>query len=201
MGPYLQQARTGQLDRLSSLTLVERALIVGEGDGSFLISFARRFPNAAITVVEPSEGMIRRASERLQEAGLDSGRITFIHSELLEASMPVAAFDLIVTLFFFDCFEDEAVQLSIHQLESYAQPQAYWLLSDFCLPESGWRRLRAKFWLKVLYRFFAMTTQLTVRELPNVELLMAKSRFALTDRKLLCGDMLYSALYERIQDS
>ena len=52
MGTRLQRARMGQLARLAALTSPQRVLIVGEGEGSFLCAFVRRFPQAAITVVD-----------------------------------------------------------------------------------------------------------------------------------------------------
>lgn len=198
MGRSLQSARTGQLDRLCELTTVRRALIVGEGNGSFLLSFARKFPDTQITVVEPSEGMIQLASRRLEAAGLASKRINFIQMDISEAVFPAGHFDLIVTHFFFDGFESAEVGKLILQLEGHAKDGAYWLLSDFCIPERGWRKWRAQFWLYVLYRFFGLTTGLTVRELPAIEALMEESLFTRIDRQSYCGEMLYSSLYQQV---
>lgn len=197
MGGALQRARTAQLARLAGRTSVKRALIVGEGDGSFLLSFARQFPEAEIIVVEPSEGMVRRAQARLKRASLLEDRIVFVSAPLLEATLPHTTFDLIVTLFFFDNFENVEVAKCIAKLEAGASEKAYWLLSDFCIPSRGWRRLRAQLWLWVLYRFFWATTGISARRLPDTERLIKTTAFSLLDRQSLCGEMLYSSLYRR----
>jgi len=195
MGTRLQRARMGQLARLAALTSPQRVLIVGEGEGSFLCAFVRRFPQAAITVVDPSAGMVARSQARLRKAGLGAQRIEFVVQALLEAPLPEAGFDLIVTLFFFDNFENAVMRQSVAKLRTCAGGQAYWLLADFCLPDAGWRRLRAKLWLKILYRFFGVFAGLTARELPDTEAGMEAAGCQRLARQASCGDMLFSALY------
>ncbi|MDQ8206799.1 class I SAM-dependent methyltransferase [Coraliomargarita sp. SDUM461003] len=195
MGSALQRARTGQLDRLAAMTQPQRVLIVGEGDGSFLLQFARLFPTAHITVVEPSAGMVARAQARLRRAGLASERIAFRQEPLLEAELPEAAYDLIVTLFFLDNFEDALMRASVAKLNACACDSAYWLLSDFCLPSRGWRRLRARFWLRVLYGFFGLSAGLSARVLPDFERAVQATEFCEVHRHGLCGSLLFSALY------
>ncbi|MGZ0708987.1 class I SAM-dependent methyltransferase [Coraliomargarita sp. W4R53] len=181
---------------LAGLTTPQRVLIVGEGDGSFLLRFAALFPDAMITVVEPSVGMVTRAQARLSQAGLLTDRIVFIVKPLMDAALPEDAFDLIVTLFFLDNFEDALMRASVAKLSACASEQAYWLLSDFCLPICGWRRLRAKFWLKVLYGFFGLSAGLSARELPHFEQAVGATKFSMIHRQGICGDLLFSALYK-----
>lgn len=195
MGGVLQRARTCQLSGLRELTSPQRVLIVGEGDGSFLIRFARQFPKAEITVVEPSEVMMDRARARLNQLGLLSERMVFMTQALQETALAEGVYDLIVTLFFFDNFESAEVVACIRKLERYAEAGAYWLVSDFGLPESGWRRWRAQVWLWVLYRFFAATTGLPAKQLPDAEASLAAAGIELLSRKSSCAGMLYSALY------
>lgn len=195
MGGSLQMARTGQLARLAEMTSPQRVLIVGEGDGSFLITFVRQFPTAQITVVESSAGMVARARARLNTLGLLSQQIVFITQPLLDTALPQSSFDLIVTLFFFDNFEQAEVTECISKLESCAGTGAYWLVSDFCLPEAGWRRWRARVWLWALYCFFGATTQLPARQLPDAEHLFLNAGIKLLDRKSSSAGMLYSSLY------
>jgi len=195
MGGALQRARTGQLVRLAGVSSPRRVLIVGEGDGSFLLSFVRQFPEAAITVVEPSAGMVARAQARLRQADLGTERIEFVVQPLLETGLPEASFDLIVTLFFFDNFEHAEVVRLIDFLATRALPDCDWLLSDFCLPARGWRRLRARIWLKLLYGFFGIATGIPARELPDSEGAIENVNFLLVDRQTNCGGLLFSARY------
>ncbi|WPJ96629.1 class I SAM-dependent methyltransferase [Coraliomargarita algicola] len=195
MGTALQRARTGQLMRLAGLMEPQRVLIAGEGDGSFLLQFVQLFPEASITVVEPSQAMVLRAQTRLRQAGLFSERIVFKVEPLMDAALVEASYDLIVTLFFLDNFEDSLMRASVSKLNACASEQAYWLLSDFCLPSAGWRRLRAKLWLKVLYQFFAFSAGLSARALPDFEQALQTTKFCEIHRDGHCGDLLFSALY------
>ena len=199
MGSVLQRARTGQLTALAQLTTPQRVLIVGEGDGSFLLHFAALFPHASITVVEPSGGMVLRSQARLRHAGLLSDRISFQMAPLMAAELPEASFDLIVTLFFLDNFEDALMRASVAKLSACASEAAFWLLSDFCLPSQGWRRLRAKLWLKVLYAFFGLSAGLSARELPDFEQAVGDTKFSLIQRQASCGNLLFSSLWRAAQ--
>jgi cyclopropane fatty-acyl-phospholipid synthase-like methyltransferase len=196
MGPALQRARTGQLKRLAQLTQPERVLIVGEGDGSFLLKFVKLFPWAQVTVVEPSHRMVVVARRRLQRAGLLSQRIQFETSPLQATELSLGHFDLIVTLFFFDNFEEAPMREFVARLRGYARPQAYWLLSDFCIPSAGWRRVRAQIWMKLLYRFFGRLTGLSARELPPMVAALEIKDFKQIDFSSHCGGLLFSALHQ-----
>lgn len=196
MGRALQQVRTSQLNRLATLTSVRNALLVGEGDGSFLIAFAKQFPNTRITVVEQSRAMIQRATDRFMNAGFSTERISFIQADLLECELPTATFDFVTTLFFLDNFDDATAQECIDRIFPSITDSAYWLISDFCIPPNGWLRWRALLWLKVLYAFFKSTTSIKARRLPDLDTCLGASPLRLMYRKEHCGRMLFSSLYQ-----
>ena len=196
MGHALQQARICQLNRLAELASVRNALLVGEGDGSFLIAFAEQFPNAHVTVVEQSYAMIQRARDRFVNAGFPAERVSFIQADLLEVELPRAQFDFVTTLFFLDNFEDTTVRMCIDHIAASITDSAYWFVSDFCVPSHGWLRWRALLWLKVLYAFFKTTVSIQAHHLPDLEACLKASPLQLIDQKEHCGRMLFSALYQ-----
>lgn len=196
MGSALQRARTGQVERLAQLTQPERVLIVGEGDGSFLLEFIKVFPSAHITVVEPSRRMVTRARARLQRAGLLSEQIQFQAEPLMAAELSSGHFDLIVSLFFFDNFEEAPMREFVEKLRICAGPSAYWLLSDFRVPSAGWRRVRAQIWMKLLYSFFGCLTGLSARQLPPMEAALEAVNFKQIVVQAHCGGLLFSALHQ-----
>ena len=194
IGPALQAARIGQLEQLSKCATVQNVLIVGEGDGSFLLHFLSIFPEAVVTVIEQSLGMITRAEQRLNQSSVDAGKVTFIHQNVFDSSLQPESYDLIVTLFFFDNFATHTLVKCIDQLRAAATSRANWLVSDFCIPTAGWKRWRARIWLKLLYAFFGFVASIPTRSLPEIERHMGCCCDQLA-RQRFCGEMLFSALY------
>lgn len=197
IGPSLLQARVAQLSQLGRAAPIEHALLVGEGNGSFLLPFVRRFPKTRITVIDQSAAMLRIAQSRLAAAGLQSTEIEFIVADVTTLRLPARRYDLLVTQFFFDNFSTPKVQQIMAQLEQASTAQARWLLADYCLPGNGWRAWRAKIWLRLLYSFFGLVADVPVRALPEIEAAIAATSFQCIERRSLCGAMLFSACYTR----
>jgi len=197
IGRPLLDARLVHLDQLAEGPTIQHALLVGEGDGSFLLPFARRFPDAQITVVDECAEMLAVAQARLVAAGLDSGRIIFRKADMTTEALPEGCYDLIVTLFFFDNFAEATVRQIVPVLECAAKPSAQWLLSDFQIPARGWRRLRGQFWLALLYGFFRAVAGIPARRLPPIELILGTTEFQSVSRKVFSAELLYSTLYQR----
>src|SRR4051812_43788885 len=118
-GDKLQRCRTAFLGRIAAATNI---LIVGEGNGRFLVECRRKFPHAKITVVDASPRMLARAQKRLTGQGMTCDRIEFTCADALTWVPPERAFDLIVTHFFLDCFRPEQVESLIAALARSAAP-------------------------------------------------------------------------------
>ena len=172
IGRPLLDARLAHLDRLAEGSEIKNALLVGEGNGSFLLPFAQRFPSTEITVLDESPEMLKVAQARLVAAGIDTTRITFQQADMTTEQLPASRYDLIVTLFFFDNFNDATVEQIVPVLERASTPSAQWLLSDFQIPVSGWRRARARIWLTVLYAFFRCVAKIPARSVPPTEAIL-----------------------------
>lgn len=166
-------------------------LVLGEGNGRFLVELALRLPLARIHVVDGSQKMLalarRRVIERMPWA-LD--RIRFEQGRLPHFELRPGCYDLLVTNFFLDCFDDQGLDRLLPLLDDCLRRDAQWLLGDFCVPRAGWRRWRAKAWLAAMYAFFRVTTGLEAREwvdpLPRLEALDWVCRRAIhMDRKFL----------------
>ena len=197
IGRPLLDARLAHLDRILEGPEIQHALLVGEGNGSFLLPFAQRFPNTQITVIDESPEMLKVAAGRLDGAGIDTARITFRQADMTTEPLPEGRYDLIVTLFFFDNFDETTVRKIVPVLERASTPSAQWLLSDFQIPASGWRGLRAQVWLTILYVFFRCVAAIRARCVPPTEAILTTSSFKPIARTTCCGEMLYSTLYQR----
>ena len=98
-------------------------------------------------------------------------RVRFFEQDILSWTPP-GFYDLIVTNFVLDCFPQSELKLIVQKLAGLATPGAYWLLADFCIPETSFTCVHAKIWLATLYWFFRSTTEIRAKRLvdPTPEL-------------------------------
>jgi SAM-dependent methyltransferase len=197
IGRSLLNARVAHLSRLAQTGPIKHALLVGEGNGSFLLPFAQQFSQARITVIDGSPEMLRIARSRLADAGLLSARIEFQVADMTTVSLPQCTYDLLVTHFFFDNFSTSQAEHMIATLEQASTINAQWLLADYCMPLHGWRAWRAAMWLRALYTFFGLFAAVPVRSLPEIETALAASSFKRINRKTYSAGMLRSDYYQR----
>ncbi len=171
-------------------------LIVGEGPGRFLTECVKSLPMARIVCVDDSAAMLAQARIALQKGGQDSSRVTFIRATLPEWKPPPEKFDLLVTHFFLDCFPPEQLKLIISGLASGAQPGARWLLADFCEPQRGVARWRAKLILALAYTFFSLATRLPAQRLAEPDRYLEENGLCLKGRRIYEGGLLHSDLWQ-----
>jgi ubiquinone/menaquinone biosynthesis C-methylase UbiE len=188
-GDKLQQCRTAFLGQVAD---AKKVLIVGDGNGRFLLECRRKLPDAKITSVDASGRMLTLARQRLERHGVNSVSINFVCADALVWTPPEREFDLIVTHFFLDCFRREQVEALITKLARAAAPGANWLLADFQVAPAGLARLRSRLILWMLYRFFRVMTGLSARVLTTPDVFLQKNGFTLRERQVYDWGMLYS---------
>ena len=191
-GGVLQQCRTSFLAEAVDR---RQALILGEGPGRFLVELLRINPSIEVTCVERSPAMIHEAKSRLRREGLDISRIDFQQTDALTWEPSCRAFDLIVTHFFLDCFRPQELRALVAKLASAAEAEARWLLGDFCIPERGWRRLRARSIHAAMYAFFRTATGLSAKRLTPPDEYLRMAGFRLQNRRLFNLGLIHSDLW------
>lgn len=193
-GGKLQRCRTAFLDRVPG---AENILILGEGNGRFLLECRKKLPEANIVCVDASARMLAAARARLEGQGKDSGRTGFICADALAWTPPDTQFDLVVTHFFLDCFRREQLELLIAKIARAAAPRANWLLGDFRCAESGLQRCRSQLILWSMYRFFRVVTRLPAKSLTPPDDFLEKHGFVLRERVLREWGLLHSDWWQR----
>ena len=193
-GRLMQRCRTRFLSRAQNC---RHALLVGEGTGKFLAELLRGHPHIRVTCIEHSQGMIEQIRRRLTAEHLDTSRVMFKQADALHWSPPVEKFDLVVTNFFLDCFRAEQLQHLVPLLAESATSEATWLVADFCEPERGWRRWRAKIILMMLYTFFKLTTSLSASRLTPPDPFLTRAGFNLVERRFISFGFAHSDVWQR----
>jgi SAM-dependent methyltransferase len=216
-GGLLQRCRTSFLGETKSC---RRALLLGEGPGRFLVELLHTNPRVEVTCVERSARMIEAARAALDRRGLDHSRVRFENGDVLtwqpltsslspadgdraveglERSIlePCEKFDLIGTHFFLDCFRQDELASLVKKIARRAAPQAKWLLADFRVPPSGWRRWRARAVLALLYAFFRAVTGLSASRLTPADEFLKAAGFRLAGRRLANFGLVHADLWVR----
>jgi len=150
---------------LADVANARRALVLGDGDGRALAALLAAAPNVQIDYVDVSARMLQLARQR---AG--SVRVAYHQGDALSTPLPSEEYDLIVTHFFLDCFEEEDQARLIACVARAATPQAKWLVSEFRKPG---------LLVRALYLFFRVTTGLKTRRLVDHHPLFQRFGFRL----------------------
>ena len=194
-GNKLQFCRTAFLSEVQKAGSV---LILGEGNGRFLLECKMALGSARITCVDGSLRMIELARRRMLRHGIPEREIEFVHTDALAWIPPAQAFDVVVTHFFLDCFRADQLQLLLSRLAGACRPRARWLLADFQIPERGIRRWRARLIHYLMYAFFRVATRLPARCLSVPDPLLQAHGFVLRRRLTTDWGLLRSDLWELV---
>jgi ubiquinone/menaquinone biosynthesis C-methylase UbiE len=164
-GHGLERRRLTFLDQMADS---RRALVIGDGDGRFTAALARRNRTVQIDSIDRSAQMLRLAHRRLQkEQIVNRERIRLIQGDIRFVSLPTGEYDLIATHFFFDVLNDQDLRMVVQRVVAAASVPCRWAVSEFDIPEHGWRHIHAEAWVKTMYFFFRCVAGLEVAELPQ----------------------------------
>lgn len=192
-GNDLQRCRVACL---GEIPFPRRALIVGEGNGRFVVELLRVHPNLEVDCVDASERMLRLARGRIELEFPDRvDRVRFVRRDIESWTPPEREYDLIVTDFVLDCFRADQMPAMIEKLANAAAADATWLLADFAIPTRGWARLRARVWLAVMYRFFRCTAGIHANQLVDPAPFLQARGFSLARQHLSRHGILKSQLW------
>jgi SAM-dependent methyltransferase len=150
---------------LSDVSDARRVLALGDGDGRALAKLLAAAPRAGVDYIDVSARMLELARART-----GTERVAYRNDDARTALLPAVEYDVIVTHFFLDCFDETDLELLIARLADAATPEARWLISEF--RGNGWL-------IRALYFFFRITTGLRTRRLVDHHPLLKRHGFHL----------------------
>jgi ubiquinone/menaquinone biosynthesis C-methylase UbiE len=183
-GGALQRRR---LAFLKDVARAKRALVLGEGDGRFLVQLVKQNRSASIDYVDISDRMLDLARSR---AGSD--RVTYHLADALTTRLPVSEYDLVCTNFFLDCLDTGQQSELVQRVSAACTPGARWLISEFLEP-AWWAHVI----VRSLYFFFRVTTGLQVANLVDHRPLLRQAGFEMIRCESARGGLLVSELWIR----
>jgi SAM-dependent methyltransferase len=168
---------------LSEVSDARRVLALGDGDGRALAALLAAAPHACVDYIDVSARMLELAHAR---AG--AKHVNYRCEDARATRLQAAEYDLIVTHFFLDCFDETDLEPLIARLSDAAAPRSRWLISEF----------RGNGWLvRALYFFFRLTTGLRTRQLVDHHPLLQRHGFRLMRHEHAWRGLLASELWER----
>jgi ubiquinone/menaquinone biosynthesis C-methylase UbiE len=198
---YLRYGKALERCRATMLPWIghaRKALIIGDGDGRFTDTLLRHNETVAVDSIELSRKMIELARRRITTGGQPhTGRVTFEHGDIRIAAPSDAGYDLVATHFFFDVFPTAELKCIIGRVTRWTAPDALWVVSEFNLPASGWQRAKARFWLRTMYTFFRVTTDLRNQNLPSWRPLLREAGFVPRRQVRYKNGFIVSELWQR----
>ena len=193
-GQRLQRARTAFLNRIPA---PHHALLLGEGVGRCLLALLKSSPETEVACVDSSHAMLERCRASVLAAGWPQSQVRFYHADIRDWEMPGARFDLIISHYFLDCFCAQQVPEVVGRIARHASPDASWLVADFYQPPRGWRALRCRLILRVMYAFFRTAVQLDAQRLTPPDASLQANGFSLRERRLYEWSLLHSDWWQR----
>ncbi len=191
----LQHARIALLDKLPR---VQRALVLGDGDGRFLERFCRSQPACAVTSVEQSGRMLN--AQRRRVATLQSPYETqFVQCDARYFKPENKAFDLLVCNFFLDCFTEIELGERMPQWLAGVRPGGWFYFVDFRRPANGWRRFRADIYLALMHGLFRWQTGLPNRALISMDEVLSRLNLQLVSQEKLNHGLIQANLYRVVE--
>jgi ubiquinone/menaquinone biosynthesis C-methylase UbiE len=192
-GRYLLHCRNLRIPQMAPY---QRALVYGDGDGRFVAAMARRLPNIQVTVVDASRKMLHLAAQRLT-SGAD---VRLVQADALEyeaAELPKTPFDLIVTHFFLDCFNEAELTVLLSRVNAVVKENSLWVVSEFAIPQRNPARLVGLLIVRGLYLAFGLLTGMRTRRLPDYGRVMREAGWVLEDRRESLLGLLVSESWRR----
>ncbi len=185
-GRALERRRNAFLNEIAD---ARRALVLGEGDGRFVARLAPAMfeqRGASIDYVDLSGRMLALARER------SGDQVRYILGDARSTPLPPSEYDLIVTHFFLDCFDEQDAATLIDKIAAAAAPGARWVISEF-RDRNWWSHVV----ISTLYLFFRITTGLKTRRLIDHRPMLQSHGFILEKSDTAHGGLIVSELWRR----
>lgn len=193
-GPMLERCRFCFLPRCSQ---ARHALVLGDGDGRFTARLMAANSAVQVDAADASAAMLAALRKRVRgDSGADS-RLHTIRTDLRRFSPPRQGYDLVASHFFLDCLTEEDVSALVGRLLPRLTEDARWLVSEFSLPEIGWRRVGARMLIRSLYFAFSVMTRLGVHRMPDYSKIFREHGFDRSEHAVYLGGLLVSEVWAR----
>lgn len=166
-----------------------KILIVGGGTGWILEELTRLHPSGlSITYVEVAANMMALSQKR----NTGSNEVTYLNDVIENVNLP-ADFDVAITPFLFDNFNEQTLQTVFSQIHSLLKSGALWLNCDFQLTGKWWQA----FLLKCMFLFFRIVCGIEANKLPEIVACFNSKPYKVIGERTLFGEFIVARVYAK----
>ena len=189
------QLEVAQKHFIKKLNNPSSLLVFGGGTGRILTPILENHPDAHIYYVESSTKMLSMAKARYSP---DTYSIDYIRSHADPIIATNLQYDVVITPFVLDVFESAQLLKVVQVLFESLQPGGLWIHTDFYTNNGGpwWRFLL----IKVMYRFFRITTGMKNLTLPDFDTIFNKMMLEQLGAKSFCNQLVKTTIYQKYQE-
>ncbi|MGH9617957.1 MAG: class I SAM-dependent methyltransferase [Acidobacteriaceae bacterium] len=194
-GPMLERCR---FRFLSECSRARYALVLGDGDGRFTARLLSENPDIHVDAIDASAAMLAALRQRAQSCCPDSdSRLNTIQADARDFAPSGKIYDMVVSHFFLDCLTNDDVFDLIERLRPLLAEDAEWLVSEFLIPQKGWRRPAARMLVRSLYSAFSVLTRLRIQRIPDYAPIFRARGFFRSENAEYLGGLLVTEVWKR----
>ena len=184
--------RRSQVYFLHHIPQGAKVLIAGGGTGWILEEITTIYQQGlCIDYVDISANMILLAKKRNK----GNNKVNFIHQSVLYFSTDTT-YDVIITPFVLDNFEDETAQKVFRLLHQTLKQNGLWLYTDFQMTnqQAYWQKVV----LFIMYSFFRVAANIEATKLPDVASQFDTYHYRLIKNKIFLHQFISTAVYKKL---
>lgn len=191
------QIHKSQIWLLSKGMKFSKVLIIGGGDGKFLLEAVKQGLAEQYYYIDISDVMIKLAKNKIEnQSAISLGSVVFICGSYQDIPKN-ETFDLIVTPYFLDCFSPDELTIVIARLYSQLTIKGTWFFADFNVPKDSFRSFIFNNIIQLLYEIFNFFCDWGLNRLPDFNKEFDKYNFTLLDEKYFLGGLLVGRIYKK----
>lgn len=176
-----------QLEFLDLLPQKGKLLFIGGGSGKGLEALLKKRPQLKVTYLERSEKMISLSKKRIG----NNQNVNFTTAAL--PNLPDIHFDVVLTFFFFDIFDQTERKQLFYQLDAKLKVDGQWLISDFSIPKK-WNH---KIIEKLMFDFLKLTTSIASKHIRDYQKRFRLPNYECENRKSFYNHFIFAAVYRK----
>ncbi len=177
---------------LSHIPAHSKVLFLGGGTGNVLPLVCQQNPTE-IYYMEKSEQMLQRAQKQI----LPPTCIHWIHGDETHPAIQSLQFDLILTFFLLDLFEESSLKTLMENLSQKLSPNGQWMVADFNPDAQG---TVAKILYKSMYAFFRFTSKVQATHLPDYPAQFRQLGFLQIEKQHFYSQIIQALVYQKANE-
>lgn len=192
---FRNSIKSSQLHFLNFIKPNSSILIIGGGTGWYLEKLLSNCSCKTIVYLDSSIEMINLSKKKISNS-VHNCEVTFINSTIEELNLD-EQFDVIVTNFFLDLFDDKSLCQIIHKTAKLIKDDGIWLFCDFIKNKKSYHRIWQNILIAITFMFFKISSNVQNNKLRDYEKFFMEANLSKLSSHLFYKGMIESCIYKK----